>query len=348
MNEPQLLDLAFAALVDHLVDLGEPRYRAAQLWRAVYADLVTSYEAITTLPQGLRTKLEACLPWEALMCAQSHASADGRTTKVLWKLQDGETIESVLMRYDSRATACLSTQVGCAMGCQFCDTGQSGFRRNLSIGEIIGQALAHARTLRDEGRRLSNIVFMGMGEPMDNYDATLGTIRTMNDPKGMGIGARAFTLSTVGIIPGIRRLANESIQVNLAVSLHTADNQLRNSLVPANRTHPLPKLLDACRAYIEKTHRRVSFEVALIAGINDSIDHARQMAKSLRGMLCHVNLIPFNTIRKSAWKGSDVEQIHRFKSILSDAGIPTSVRQSRGEDIRAACGQLRRRDRTSY
>ena len=227
------------------------------------------------------------------------------------------------------------------MDCKFCATGQSGFTRDLTTGEIVDQVLTSARLLHSEGQKLSNVVFMGMGEPLANYEATLEAIRILNDPRGFSLGARSFTVSTVGIIPGIRRLSQESLQVNLAVSLHTADETLRSQLVPINHRYPVAEIVRACRAYVRATHRRVTFEVALIAGVNDSDSHAKQVTEALHGVLCHVNIIPFNSIEGSDWRASPNERVQAYAHIIESVGYPVTIRQSRGTDIQAGCGQLR-------
>jgi len=343
MSSRRLLDLTRGELVTLLDDLGEPSYRADQIWHAVFRDLASSYDAISTLPQPLRVRLSQDLPWTRLRPIDTRTSADGQTAKILFELEDGETIETVSMRYAQRATACLSTQAGCAMACRFCATGQAGFRRHLQPGEIVAQALAAARRLRDANSRLTNLVYMGMGEPLDNYDATLRSIHILNDDRGLAMGARSFTVSTVGIVPGIRRLAREPIQLTLAVSLHTVDDALRDDLVPINRRYPIDDVLQACRAYVRATHRRITFEVALIGGVNDAAADARQMAAKLRGILCHVNLIPFNPIPDAHWAPSSDDRVEAFASVLQSENIPVSIRRSRGIEIQAGCGQLRRR-----
>jgi 23S rRNA (adenine2503-C2)-methyltransferase len=343
MSDRHLLDLTREELAVCLADMGEPAYRADQIWQAVFRDLASSYSDITTLPKSLRTRLSQDLPWPRFRTINVVTTEHGRTSKVLLELEDGETVESVAMRYPKRATACISTQVGCAMACRFCATGASGFRRQLRAGEIVAQVLDIARRLQAASRRLSNVVYMGMGEPLDNYDASLRSIRILNDERGFALGARSFTLSTVGIVPGIRRLAREPIQLTLAVSLHTADNDLRNELVPANRTYPVEDLLNACRDYVAATNRRITFEVALLAGVNDSDGHARRLAAKLRGLLCHVNLIPFNPVPGMEWRASEPERVAAFADVLQSGGVPASVRKSRGTEIRAGCGQLRHR-----
>ncbi len=347
MNDRRLLDLTWPELAGVLADMGQPSYRADQIWHAAFRDFVSSYEDVSTLPKSLRTRLARDLRWIRPRSVDALTSEDGDTTKLLFELEDGETIEAVAMRYPERATVCVSTQAGCAMGCRFCATGQSGFRRHLRAGEIIDQVLEIARLLRAESRALTNVVYMGMGEPLDNYDETLRSIRILNDGRGFAMGARSFTVSTVGIVPGIRRLSRERLQVTLAVSLHTVDDDLRNDLVPANRRYPVEALLQACHTYVHATHRRITFEVALLAGVNDSIADARAMAAMLHGILGHVNLIPFNPIPGSDWTASPKDRIEAFAAVLQSGGLPVSIRRSRGIEIQAGCGQLRKRMRAN-
>jgi len=344
MNSLSLLDLSFDDLTTSLEELGEPSFRAAQIWHGVFKDLAPTYADVTTLSKSLRQQLELSIPWSPIETLETLASIDGQTTKLLLQLEDGETIELVVMRYAKRNTACISTQAGCAMGCKFCATGQSGFRRDLTTAEIVSQVLTAARLLQSESQHLSNIVFMGMGEPFANYEATMQSIRILNDPRGFSLGARSFTVSTVGIVPGIRRLSQQSLQVNLAVSLHSADEALRNELVPLNHRYPVAEIVRACRAYVRATHRRVTFEIALIHGVNDSDDQARMVADALRGVLSHVNIIPFNPIAGSAWHSSPNTRVQAYAHIIESAGFPVTIRQSRGADIQAGCGQLRERE----
>jgi 23S rRNA (adenine2503-C2)-methyltransferase len=346
MRRPTLLDLTLDELAEHLATLGHPRYRAQQIWRAAFVDLLSSYDAMSTLPRDLRTHLESALPLAPCEADQEQVSPHGATSKTLLRLADGETVEVVSMEYAGRATACVSSQIGCAVGCPFCATGQAGFVRNLSSGEIAAQVLHVARTLRSRGRRLTNVVYMGMGEPLANLDAVLASIRLLNDPRGFGLGARAFTVSTAGMVPGMDRLANDPLQVNLAVSLHAGDDPLRSVLVPLNRKYPLDLLIAACERYLARTHRRISFEIALVAGLNDRPHHARAVAARLSGLLCHVNLIPANPIpERRDWLRSSAASVDAYAQVLIAAGIPTTVRDSRGADIAAGCGQLRARSR---
>jgi len=343
MPNPTLLDLSRHELAASVEEHGGPSFRAQQIWQAVYRDLACSYEAITTLPVSLRKLLAARLPLEALVPIESIESADGDTRKVVFRLADGETIETVLMRYAQRQTTCLSTQVGCSVGCSFCATGRGGFVRNLTVGEIVGQALHFARELRRCTERLTNIVYMGMGEPFLNYDATLKSVRILNDQNGFALGARAFTVSTVGIVPGIERFAEENLQVNLAVSLHAASDTLRDRLVPSNRRYPLAKLIRACRGYTERTNRRVTFEIALIKGLNDSQTHAHEVVALLSDLLCHVNLIPLNPTPGCSFRPSSRERTQKYAEELQRAGISLTIRLRRGVEIQAGCGQLRGR-----
>jgi 23S rRNA (adenine2503-C2)-methyltransferase len=341
MPKTTLLDLSREELAEFLTDPDEPSFRATQIWRGVYRDLASSYEEITTLPHAFRAELTETLPFDPLRPVDGQVSRDNRTRKTLFRLADGETIEAVLMLYEDRRTACLSTQVGCPIGCPFCATGQRGFVRDLSPGEIVAQGLFYARALAREGERLTNVVYMGMGEPFLNYEATIKSIRVLNDPEGFRLGARHFTISTAGIVPGIERLAAEDLQVNLAISLHAGNDRLRDELVPVNRRYPLDVLLNACRQYIERTHRRITFEIALSEGVNDSIERAKEVIERLSDLLCHVNLIPFNPVEGPLFFPSSRERIDAFAKTLEKAGIPVTVRLGRGIDIQAGCGQLR-------
>lgn len=348
-----LYDLTYIQLAELLSSWGEPRFRADQVWRWLYGSLAERFEQMTNLPAVLRQRLAAETELAPLEPVASQESPSGQTRKVLFRLRDGETIESVLMRYTDRRTVCISTQAGCGMNCIFCATGQGGLARNLSAGEIVAQVIYLARDIKigefgpgDEatlGHPVSNVVLMGMGEPLANYAATRQAIETLSDPRGYNLGARRWTLSTVGLIPGIRRLAEEDLDINLAVSLHAATDELRDRLVPINRHNPLTELLAAIREYAARTRRRVSIEYALIDGVNDSPDQAEQLAVLLNNLLCHVNLIPLNPTPGTAWQPSPRERVNAFQAILEAAGVPTTVRMRRGIDIEAGCGQLRRR-----
>ncbi|MGA2110557.1 MAG: 23S rRNA (adenine(2503)-C(2))-methyltransferase RlmN [Anaerolineales bacterium] len=340
MPQAAILDLTLEQLESTLAGWGEPPYRAQQVWHHLFSRWASSPDEMTDLPLPLRERLGRSFDFQLIRPLRESGSGDGQTLKILYGLRDGASIETVLMTYDRRQTACISTQSGCAMGCVFCATGQMGFGRNLSRGEILAQVLDLSRRLSRDERRLSNIVVMGMGEPFHNYDATLGAVDTLNHPEGMNFGARRVTLSTVGIVPGIRRLAQEGRQINLAVSLHAASDDLRSRLLPVNRRYPLDVLLRACREYVQATRRRISFEWALIRGVNDDPAQASLLAQRLRGLLCHVNLIPLNPTREYEGSPSDRETARAFLETLKAAGIPATVRLRRGLEIEAGCGQL--------
>ena len=319
--------------------LGENPYRAKQLHRWLYHKRVSDFTAMTDLPAKLQQKLAASAKLGSLRTVIQQDSADG-TQKRLCKLHDGQLVESVLMPYaDGRFTACLSTQAGCAMGCVFCATGQMGFARHLTAAEIFEQAMLFARELAQAGKRLSNIVMMGMGEPFHNYDASLAAVRRFIDD--LGIGARRITISTVGLAPQIRQLADEGLQVTLAVSLHRADDEARTQLMPVNRRWDIAELLDACQYYTRRAGRRVSFEWAAIAGENDTPQEAHRLGQLLRGMRCHVNIIPLNPTGAFDGAPARKQAIDAFQGVLESYGVASSVRVRRGIDIEAGCGQLK-------
>jgi len=318
---------------------GEPKFRAGQIWNWLYDQRVNSFDAMTNLPRPLRERLERETRLGELEVASQQSSRDG-TLKRLFRLPDGQMIEAVLMPYDDdRRTACISTQAGCAMGCVFCATGQMGFARHLSVTEIFEQAVWFARDLALEGDRLTNVVLMGMGEPFHNYDNTVAAIRRLMDD--LGIGARHITVSTVGLVPQIRRFADEGLQVRLAISLHAATDVERAALLPVNKRWPLDDLLAACRDYVEKTNRRITFEWALIAGENDTPEQAVALGKLLSGLLCHVNLIPLNPTAGYKGSPSASKATENFIAILESFGVSATVRVRRGIDIAAGCGQLK-------
>ena len=326
-TRPQLADLLH----------GQPGYRVDQVWQGLY-DQGTEPEEWTTLPKALRATVGGLLP-PALRLATESVSDAGDTVKWLWTLADGRQVETVLMRYPNRATVCVSSQAGCAMACSFCATGQAGFDRHLTTGEIVEQVVrARARAAAD-GQRLSNVVFMGMGEPFANYDRTWAAVERIHDD--LGLGARHLTLSTVGVVPGIRRLAAAPLPVNLAVSLHVANDRERNELVPINRRYALAELARACQEYVDATHRRLSFEWALIHDVNDTDRHARELADYARPLRAHVNLIPLNPTPGYAVRGTPPDRVRHFAERLRDLGVNATIRRTRGTDIDAACGQLR-------
>lgn len=340
LPHPLIFDLDLNELESFFRSINEPAYRARQLWRAIYVDLISSFDEITTFSKELRQKISDSLAISSLDPIEHLVSEDHETVKTLFALPDQKMIEAVLMNYDVRDTLCISTQSGCAMGCVFCATGQMGFMRNLTSGEIVEQVLYYARELKTQGKKVTNIVIMGMGEPFHNYEAVIKAINRLNDAQGFNLGARRFTISTVGILPGIKRLAMEKNQVNLAVSLHAANDTLRSSLLPVNKKYPITELMQSIHEYIDQTHRRVTFEWALIHGINDSEKDALELAQLLKGMLCHVNVIPLNPTTKYSGKATTRERAEAFKTILESKGIPCTIRLRRGIDIQAGCGQL--------
>ncbi len=336
-----LLDMTAGSLQRKLRAWGEPDYRARQIWCAIYQQQVGSFQAATSLPDSLRKRLTVEFSLGNLTPVTDLRSADGRTTKALFHLPDGKQIETVLMSYRKRRTVCISTQVGCALGCQFCATGQMGFERNLTVGEIVAQALWASRLLRTEGLTLTNIVLMGMGEPFHNYANSLAALDRLSDAQGMAMSARRITVSTAGLTPAIQRFAHAGRREQLAVSLHAATDELRSRLMPVNRRYPLATLLAACREYTELTRRRLTFEWALIDGVNDDVAQADALCELLTGMHYHVNLIPLNPTADYSAAPAHRESAARFKAQLNAAGIPATVRVRRGLDIRAGCGQLR-------
>ncbi|MGI9859863.1 23S rRNA (adenine(2503)-C(2))-methyltransferase RlmN [Moorella naiadis] len=335
-----------AELEELAAGLGEKPYRGRQIFHWLHARRAREIEAMSDLPRAFRARLAARAELPAVQVLDRQVAADGQTRKLLLALADGQSIECVLMIYAGerrRRTVCLSSQVGCAMGCSFCATGQGGLQRNLTTGEIILQALALATELEEQesGGCITNIVFMGMGEPLHNYAAVLKAVRIFEDPTGWGVSHRRITISTCGIVPGIERLAGEKPPLELAVSLHAVTNELRTRLMPVNRRYPLERLIPACRRYAEGTGRRVTFEYALMAGINDRREDARGLAGLLGGMLAFVNVIPLNPVAGSRLRGVTPPAARRFVAWLQEAGLEAAIRESRGADIAAACGQLR-------
>lgn len=346
-----LLDLTLAELTEWIQSLGYPAYRARQIWSWIYDQYAISFHEMTNLPIELRSALDRAATLSPLEPIQSTLSIAGDTQKVLFRLPDGETVETVLMVYEKRRTLCISSQVGCAMGCTFCATAQGGLARNLTSGEIIAQVLYFARYLSspdaepamelDRPTAVTNVVLMGMGEPMHNYENVWAALRRLTDGDGFGLGARHVTLSTVGLVPMIERMAEENLQVTLAISLHAPVDSVRSALVPVNRRWNVGTLLQAVADYTEKTRRRVTFEYALMRDINDSSEMAEELGRRLAPLLCHVNLIPLNPIPDSPFQPTSDEDTERFARILRDHGVQTTVRLRRGIEIGAGCGQLR-------
>jgi 23S rRNA (adenine2503-C2)-methyltransferase len=345
-KKPLIYDMDSKALERYLAELGEPSFRLTQIWRGMYQNLWNNADQFSNLPNALRQRLKQDLIWSNLVPGKTTESSDGKTLKTLFYLPDKTAIEAVLMSYDQRNTLCISTQVGCPLGCLFCATGQMGFKRNLSSGEIIEQVLYYSRNLQNYGKRITNIVFMGMGEPFLNYHDTISAIQRLNHSDGFNLGQRRFTISTVGIIPGIKRFTRLDSQVNLAISLHAADDDLRSSLMPINLKYPIADLMSTCLDYVENTNRRISFEWALINGVNDNHEQAIKLAGLLKpfnkmgNMLCHVNIIKLNPTHFYHGKATSSNRARTFKATLEKHGIPSTFRLSRGTEIMAGCGQL--------
>lgn len=334
-----LYELTQMELAELLEAWGEPKFRAKQIWEWLYDKRVEDFGGMTNLPASLRQRLASETQLGTLELVTEQVSADG-TIKRLYRLHDGQLIESVLMQYDDdRRTACISTQAGCAMGCVFCATGQMGFSRHLTATEIFEQALYFARILEAQGDRLSNVVLMGMGEPFHNYDNAVKAIRRLMSD--LGIGARHITVSTVGLVPAIRKFADEGLQVKLAISLHAATDEERGALLPVNRRWPLNELLAACHDYVKKTGRRITFEWALISGETDTPEQAHALGRLLKGLLCHVNAIPLNPTEGYSGGPSDTAAANQFMDILRQYGVSATIRVRRGIDIDAGCGQLK-------
>ncbi|WKZ34557.1 MAG: 23S rRNA (adenine(2503)-C(2))-methyltransferase RlmN [Anaerolineales bacterium] len=357
-----IYDLDKPTLTNTFKEWDEPAYRAKQVWQGLYGHLYCSPEQFTNLPKSLREKMAENFTFSPFSVRVYQDSSDKSTRKTLFQLPDGNLIEAVLMRYGdpadnpqitpaapisanlrgakNRRTLCISTQAGCAMGCVFCATGQLGFKRNLSSGEIVAQVMYYAQMLKEQNQPVSNIVFMGMGEPFHNYENTMAAIDRLNDSDGYNFGARRFTISTVGLVPQIRRFADEQRQINLAISLHAVDDDARTEMMPVNKRYKIDEVLEACEYYVAKTSRRVTFEWALIHGVNDTPEIAKKLASKLRGLMCHVNAIPLNPTAGFGGKATDRQRAGIFKETLEQAGIPCTIRMRRGIDINAGCGQL--------
>jgi 23S rRNA (adenine2503-C2)-methyltransferase len=318
-------------------------YRLAQIYRAAAKELLPEIGDVTPLPKELRAQLSAReFSFDSIAPVVVQRSNDGQTSKGLFRLSGGAEVEAVLMEhYGDRNTVCISSQAGCAFACAFCSTGQAGFTRNLGADEIFDQARFFARELAAKGKRITNIVFMGMGEPFHNYDAVMDAVALLHDPHGLGLGHRHITISTVGLVDKIDRFADEHLQVNLAISLHAPNDEVRSAMMPVNRKFSIEEVMAACERYVRKTNRKIFFEYVMLQGVNDSDEQARELARRMAGHLYHVNLIPYNTTPGATYAGTDQPQIWRFAGILEAAGVPVTVRQNMGRDIAAACGQLR-------
>ncbi len=327
-------------LKEKFIKLGEKPYRAEQVFKWIHQANVTSFDEMTNISLELREKLQDEFSLCIYNVIRKQESKDG-TKKYLFDVLDGNAIETVLMEYKHGKSICVSTQIGCKMGCKFCASTGIEFVRSLTPGEIIEQVLA---VQRDENVKVSNLVFMGIGEPLDNYDNVMKAIKILNNPKGINMGARHISISTSGLVPKIYKLADENIQCTLSISLHATTDEKRSALMPVNNAYNIEELMKACKYYIEKTNKRISFEYALAKDNNDNLDDAKQLVKLLKGMLCHVNLIPINKIENGKFTKSTNENILKFRDYLNDNGIVATVRRELGSDIDAACGQLRRKN----
>ena len=332
-----LKDFTLTELEEMLVDIGEPKFRAKQIFKWLY-DGAENFGEMTNIPKGLVEKLDCEYSANNLKIEQKFVSHIDETRRYLLKLDDGHFIESVLMKYHHGFTICVSTQVGCAMGCAFCASTRGGKVRNLTAGEIIGQLMT---VQKDLGERISNIVLMGMGEPLDNFDNVMRFLENVNNPLGLNIGHRHISLSTCGLCDKIRELADKKLQITLSVSLHAPNDEKRSAIMPINKKYNIAELMSACRYYIEKTNRRISFEYTLIKGVNDTPEEARELLGLISGMLCHVNLIPVNEVLETGFSASNRGAVDKFREVLEKGGVAATIRREMGADISAACGQLR-------
>lgn len=333
-------DYSLEELKQELISLGEKPYRAEQIFSWLYKEKVKQIEDMTNLSLELREKLKQSYHMCNFEILKKQESSDG-TIKYLFDVLDGNAIETVVMQYHHGKTICVSSQIGCKMGCKFCASTGIAFIRNLSSGEIVEQVLAVEQDIKES---ISNIVFMGIGEPFDNYDNVMRAIKILNHPKGLNIGARHISVSTSGVVPRIYDFAKEDLQCTLSISLHATNNQKRSQMMPVNNLYPIEELIEACKCYIAKTNKRISFEYALAKESNDNIEDAKALVNLLKGMLCHVNLIPINKIEKGGFVKSSNENIIRFRDYLNEHGIVATIRRELGSDIDAACGQLRRKN----
>lgn len=338
-QKKNIKDYTIEELEEYMKQKSLPKFRAGQVFEWVYK-VVQSFEQMTNLPKDMLSRLDEEFYIGKAEIEVKQASKEDGTRKYLLKLNDGNAVECVLMEYSYGKTICISTQVGCRMNCSFCASGIGGLTRQLTSGEMLEEVMAVSR---DIGERISNIVLMGTGEPFDNYEEVIKFLRTVNNQKGLNIGMRHITISTSGLVPKIIAFADEQLQCTLAISLHASDNETRDKLMPVNKKYKLEELLDACRYYINKTNKRVTFEYALIKGVNDSEQSALKLAGLLKGMLCHVNLIPINEVKEKGFSKSTKSAIDKFQDILEKNKIETTVRRELGSDINAACGQLRQK-----
>ena len=334
-----LKDFEYAELEKFIVGLGEKKFRAAQIFKWLHEG-VTSYDEMTDISKSLREKLKEISYVSTLEIECKLVSKIDGTVKYLFRLPDGNCIESVVMRYHHGLTICISSQIGCRMGCRFCASTIGGLYRSLTAGEILNQVLF---AQKDMGERISNIVLMGIGEPLDNYDNVVKFLHNVNHEKGINIGLRHITLSTCGVVPGIYRLADEDMPITLTISLHAPNDEIRDSIMPINHKYKTDELLKACKYYKEKTNRRISFEYSLISGVNDSFDNAQELADKIKDLQAHVNLIPVNKVEEREFKKGTKAEINSFLKHLTDCGVNATIRRELGSDISASCGQLRKK-----
>jgi 23S rRNA (adenine2503-C2)-methyltransferase len=344
VRKPSIYSFKLEDLKAWIEEQGEKPFRATQIFEWLYQKRVTTFDEMTNLPKDLREKLKENFVITTLKTLVQQTSKDG-TMKFLFELHDGYSIETVLMRHDYGNSICVTTQVGCRIGCTFCASTLGGLKRNLEAGEIVAQVVKVQKALDEQGERVSSIVVMGIGEPFDNYDELIKFLKIVNHNKGLNIGARHITVSTSGIIPKIYKFADENMQINFAISLHAPNTELRTKLMPINKAYKLPDLMEAIRYYIEKTGRRVTFEYGLFGGVNDQIEHAEELAKLIKGLKCHVNLIPVNYVPERNYVRTPRDQIFAFERTLKKHGINVTIRREQGHDIDAACGQLRAKER---
>lgn len=332
-----ILSMTFDELSQAFKENSIQGFRAKQVYEWLHKHLAASYDEMTNLPKSLREELKEKFPIIGCSVVRKQVSSDG-TVKLLFAISDGDYVECVVMKYKYGYTICVSSQVGCKMGCAFCASTLGGFKRSLSAGEILSQVYMAQREI---GERISHIVLMGMGEPMDNFDNVMRFITLVTDEKGLNLSMRNISLSTCGVVPKIQDLLDKHLQLTLSISLHAPNNEIRNTIMPVNKRYHIEQLLDMCRKYTVETSRRISFEYAMLSGINDSDECARELASRLKGMLCHVNLIPVNEVAESPFKPSPPERVQRFVDILAKSGVTATVRRKLGSDIDASCGQLR-------
>lgn len=343
-QKPSIYSLQLDELKDWLKDNNEKAFRAAQIFEWLYQKRVASFDDMTNLSKALRDKLNETFTLTTLKTLIQQTSSDG-TIKFLFELHDGYSIETVLMRHEYGNSVCVTTQVGCRIGCTFCASTLGGLKRNLEAGEIVAQVVKVQQALDETDERVSSVVIMGIGEPFDNYDHMMSFLRIINHDDGLNIGARHITVSTSGIIPKIYKFADENMQINFAVSLHAPNTEIRSRLMPINRAYKLPDLMEAIRYYVDKTGRRVSFEYGLFGSVNDQVEHAEELASLIKGLKCHVNLIPVNYVPERDYVRTPKDQIFAFEKALKNRGVNVTIRREQGHDIDAACGQLRAKER---